>query len=265
MKPDSFRIVQISDTHIFSEKDKSLLGVKTDESFNSVLKMLREDKSPPDIIIHSGDLSQDGTESSYVRVAEALKEFKVPVYCVPGNHDSSKMMARIYPLHTISSHKHIVLKDWHIILLDSHVNNAVEGNLGQSQLDYMRYCLEAYPQHQAIIVFHHHPILVGSAWLDNLNIQNADEFWDVISNYPTVNTILFGHVHQQIEGEKNGVRYFSTPSTCIQFKTKSDAFMLEKLSPGYRWIELDANGKLNTGVYRVINYVGTFEENAKGY
>ncbi|HSW69876.1 MAG TPA: 3',5'-cyclic-AMP phosphodiesterase [Gammaproteobacteria bacterium] len=259
-----FRIIQISDTHLFGKLEQALLGVKTNESFDATLELLRSDQNP-DLIILSGDLSQDGSSESYIRIAEKLKEFAVPVYYVAGNHDNPENYTKIYPLENVTHHRHIVLKDWHIILLNSQKIGAVEGYLERTQLSFMEHCLQMYPEHHAIVVFHHHPVPVQSAWLDKLGLTNANELWSALSHFPSVNTILFGHIHQEHEGKKNGIQYFSAPSTCIQFKRKSDDFALEKLAPGYRWIDLFSDGSLKTGVRRAPEYVGEFEAHAKGY
>ncbi|MBX3708155.1 MAG: 3',5'-cyclic-AMP phosphodiesterase [Gammaproteobacteria bacterium] len=259
------RIIQISDTHLFSDKDKALLGVQTQKSFKAVLDLLRQRAEPVDFIIHSGDLSQDYSESAYIRIAEMFEEFNVPVYCVPGNHDDPKIMSAVYPRGLVSGDRHIVKKNWQIILLDSHKSGAVEGYLSHLQLSYLQHCLHTYPKHHAIILFHHHPLPVGSHWLDNLGLTNADDFWQIISKFSNVNTVLFGHVHQEFEKIVNGVKCYSTPSTCIQFMRQQDHFGLENLPPGYRWINLYDDGRLETAVVRAATYIGTFEENAAGY
>ena len=56
---------------------------------------------------------------------------------------------------------------------------------------------------------------------------------------------------------------FSPPSTCIQFKRNSDEFALDFLPPGYRWINLYPDGRLETAVERYSAYVGVFDKNAK--
>ena len=105
------RIIQISDTHVFGGKNKELLGVKTQESFDAVVDLLQQEKM--DLIILSGDLSQDGSIDSYRYVASRMKAFNVPVYFVPGNHDDVKVMASVYPLNNISNHKHVDGADKH--------------------------------------------------------------------------------------------------------------------------------------------------------
>ena len=40
----------------------------------------------------------------------------------------------------------------------------------------------------------------------------------------------------------------STPSTCLQFLPNSDSFAVDSRPPGYRWVDLMANGRIDTEV-----------------
>ncbi len=265
MKDGTVRVVQISDAHHFSDINGSLLGVNTHASFSALIDVLKKDPIQPNLLLLSGDLSQDASERSYIHIADAMKDFPIPTYWVPGNHDDPQVMARVYPRATISNLKHIVLEHWQIILLDSHKNKSVEGFLDATQLTFLEDCLKQHPEQHAIVVFHHHPVKVGCEWLDNIGLTNADQLWPILKRYKQVKTVLFGHVHQQIEGEKEGIHYYSVPSTCIQFKGKSDSFALEKIPPAYRWLDLYPHGELKTAVCRAADYIGEFDEQAKGY
>jgi Icc protein len=259
------RIVQISDLHLYADKEKTLLGVNTHQSLTAALDLLKADAKQPDIILLSGDLSQDHSEIAYQHVIEAFKTFSAPIYYVPGNHDDKQKMPTLLSAKMFSDLKHIIVDQWQLILLDSQKPHAVEGFLSQTQLDFLEDCLQAYPTHRAIVVFHHQPVPVGATWLDKLGLENADELWSVLSRYPNSHTILFGHVHQEHQSKKNGIHCFSTPSTCIQFKRNSVDFALEELPPAYRWIDLYSNGDLKTAVCRAARYVGVFDKEAKGY
>jgi len=263
MNDQPVRIIQLSDTHLLEDTQGSLLGVKTEESFQAVLQALKKESC--DLLLHSGDLSQDGSAATYIRLAKALSALQVPIYSVPGNHDNAKEMARVFPCENMSNHRHVVLKDWHLILLNSQVPSAVEGYLDRSQLHYLEHCLQIYPEHQALILFHHHPFALNTSWLDPLGLKNADELWKLVANYPKVKVILFGHVHMETERKLNGIVCYSTPSTCIQFKQNQSVFGLEKLPPGYRVIELFPDGQIKTEVKRIDHYVGHFDEKAQGY
>jgi Icc protein len=152
-----------------------------------------------------------------------------------------------------------------LILLNSQKPHAVEGYLARTELDFLEDCLKKYPEHHAIVVFHHQPIPVGASWLDKLGLQNADELWTILAQHPNSHTIIFGHIHQEFQAERNGIHCYGTPSTCIQFKRNSADFALEKLAPAYRWVDLYPDGTLKTGICRTAHYVGVFDSEAKGY
>jgi 3',5'-cyclic-AMP phosphodiesterase len=60
MATTPLRVIQISDTHLYADANKAILGVKSYESFHAVLDLLRRESEQCDLILHSGDLSQDG-------------------------------------------------------------------------------------------------------------------------------------------------------------------------------------------------------------
>jgi len=101
-------------------------------------------------------------------------------------------------------------------------------------------------------VLHHHPIDSGSRWLDTVGLVNASAFLDITDRHLGVRGILWGHVHQSHDSLRSNahgvVRLMATPSTCVQFLPKSDDFMLDTLPPGFRTLELHADGRIDSQV-----------------
>ena len=60
--------------------------------------------------------------------------------------------------------------------------------------------------------------------------------------------ILWGHVHQAFDEERDGLRLMGTPSTCFQFSPGLAGFAIDKRPPGYRWLELHADGQIDTRI-----------------
>lgn len=259
------RIIHISDTHLLQNSNGELLGVKTSESFQAVVELVKEREKKIDLILLSGDLSQDGSEKSYQNLASMLKIFQVPIYYAPGNHDNLKQMEHVFPLENISNQHHILIQNWQIIMLNSHKNRCVEGHLDESQFQLLEKAFIDYPDYHTLIMLHHHPVKVGSKWLDQLNLENSDAFWNVLNKYQAKKIVLFGHVHQAHHEIKNGVPCYSAPSTCVQFKPKQNDFAIEKMPQGYRWVELYQDGHIKTEVVRLLNYIGDFNSECKGY
>lgn len=260
------KIVQISDTHLYSDPQKDLLGVNTDVSFHKVLSLVKKNElNNLNMILLTGDIAQDFSDNAYIRVAEALSTLQLPIYTIPGNHDDIAIMKRIYPHKTVSYQNQVLLKHWNLIFLNSHLSGTPAGYLEKNELDMMESSLEKNKNKHTMIVLHHQPISVGSKWLDNLGLRNADEFWKIVDCYPQIKLILYGHIHQQHETTRKGIPCLGTPSTCIQFMGKVDDFKLEDIPPGYRWLELYADGKFNSGIKRVPEYVGYYDADATGY
>lgn len=63
--------------------------------------------------------------------------------------------------------------------------------------------------------------------------------------------VLCGHVHQETDLLHEGVRFISSPSTCIQFEPLSRDFGLDSKGPGWRYLQLYADGRIETQVHRL--------------
>ena len=69
------KFIQISDSHVFDDADKQLIGVNTDASLRAIVALAAKENNVTGILA-TGDLSQDGTLESYQRFAETLSDPK---------------------------------------------------------------------------------------------------------------------------------------------------------------------------------------------
>ena len=79
-----FRLAQITDTHVEGEEG----GRSSGEMLARDLRQL-VDRDRPDLIIHSGDLSNRGTQEELHWCARAFEAVVPPVFALFGNHDGS--------------------------------------------------------------------------------------------------------------------------------------------------------------------------------
>lgn len=245
------RLIQITDCHLGPRSDPELLGLNTEQSLDDVLRLVAHEQSEVDALVCTGDIASDAHPDCYGRFVEILREhFSVPLGWLPGNHDSASLMAQIEDFEHPES-RLMALDDWLVILLDSAVPGQVHGHLAESELDFLQQTLSSNTHRPTLVMLHHQPVPVGSDWIDQYILNNADDFFRVIDAHDQVKGISWGHVHQFYQGERNGVQLFATPATCIQFKPGSENFALDHAMPGYRWFELGADGRLETGVSRV--------------
>lgn len=257
-------VAQITDIHLFADTNSELLGLPSAKSFQAVLERLQQLSPQPDLLLLTGDLSQDGTAESYQHIADLLSPLMIPTYWLPGNHDQPLVMQQVLNQASISSQKSFKVGGWQFILLNSHVTECVHGRLDTETLSWLNLQLQYNCELPTLIAFHHPPFLVHSDWLDSSGLQNPEELFAVLDCHPQVKLAIFGHIHQEFDRWRGGVRYLSSPSTSIQFEPESAQFALDQIEPGFRLLMLHVDGSFETRVERVAH---THQLNlaAKGY
>lgn len=265
VNPDaSALLVQLSDSHLFAKADGTLLGMNTRESLQRVIELVRAQQPQIDVLLATGDLSQDGTLESYQQFRDMTAPIGVPTRWIPGNHDEPQIMADA-AVHSDLLEPVVDIGNWRITLLDSAVPGSVPGYLQDQQLQVLARALSEAPTRHHLVCFHHHPVSIGCAWMEPIGLRNPEALFAVLDRFPQVRAVLWGHVHQEIDRERNGVRLLASPSTCIQFAPGSEDFKVSEQAPGYRWLRLHADGRLETGVERVQDFEFTVDYGSNGY
>ena len=263
-KQIALQVIQVTDPHLRREVEGTLLGMNTRQSLGAVLELIQRDGLEPDLIVATGDISQDGSEESYQAFRDEMAIFPCPVYWSMGNHDETRAMVQV-AAGTEALDQVVVRNGWKLILLDSSVPHKVFGRLGRDELRLLEQELAADPDLHVLISLHHHPVDVESAWLDSIGLRNRDEFFEIVDRFPNVRAILWGHVHQEVDTWRGEIRLLGSPSTCVQFKPRSVEFSVDEAAPGYRWLNLMEDGSVETGVARCEHIEFVVDLQSKGY
>ncbi len=179
----------------------------------------------------------------------AIQPYDVPVYCVPGNHDTPELLQRAVPDCPVDSIHVIQRGRFSLVLLNTWVENRHHGRISQRCLRQLEKHLQDCRDQVNIIVLHHPPVRVNSEWLDEIGLQNRSEFLQVLDVCPGNALVLFGHVHQEVDQQSRKLRLLSTPSTCYQFKPNTRVHRADTLPPAYRFVELDTSHRMDTKVH----------------
>ncbi|HYQ72745.1 MAG TPA: 3',5'-cyclic-AMP phosphodiesterase [Gammaproteobacteria bacterium] len=259
------KVLQVTDTHLFADSQGSLLGLNTEQSLQAVISRIRASRYAADLILATGDLVHDGTPAAYQRIFSHLGSFDRPVYCLPGNHDEARTLQNTLREGHIKYIEHACHGNWHFIFLDSTIAHSEGAHLTRTMLDALESHLQEAPDAHTLICLHHQPVPMGSHWLDTMAVDNPDAFFNITDRHQQVRGILWGHVHQQYDGMRNDVRLMSTPSTCIQFLPRSKDFALDPAPPGYRWLDLHPDGRIETAIVRIEAATGKVDMASNGY
>lgn len=260
------RVVQLSDCHLFEDEKGRLLGLETQFSLDKVLELIQEEQPRIDLILATGDLSQDASQASYERLRESLSVLRAPTYWLEGNHDKpAPMLAALQAKREHVSPCVTEFGAWTFVLLDSTIPGEVPGELYEADLAFLDRALGNARTEHVMVCLHHHPVPMGCAWLDEQVVASADRFFAILDRHPKVRAVIWGHVHQEYSGERRGVKLYAAPSTCVQFKPGSEHFAVDSAAPGYRWFNLYADGTIETAVSRVEEVEFEVDFSVKGY
>ncbi len=244
----SIKIIQITDTHIFDDGADSFNEFDTSASLQQIIEKIRINESDADLVLLTGDLVHEATKSAYQKLADYLSSLTTPVFCLPGNHDDPGLMNEVMEANGINACKTIRLGQWLIVLLNTCLKGEHSGKLTTSELEFLRETLKSNLDQHCLIALHHHPVSVNSSWMDSMILENAKEFLSIIDDFDQVRGIIWGHIHQEFELIRNKVTLIGSPSTCLQFKPRSDVFAVDDKPPAYRKLELKTDGILKSKV-----------------
>lgn len=235
-------LIQITDTHLGDQSDFRLWGQLTQGSCERVLADVRARFPSIDLVLHTGDVTHDAGQSAKVRMDGMLGRLGAPIGYTPGNHDAQDVLSGAPRLFD--------LPGWRVLLLNSRKPGAVAGQVDDATLAWLDGALQQSTS-AVLIGLHHPPMPTGTAWLDGIGLENADAFWAVIRKHARVRAIIHGHAHMEQTTLHEGVLVLGTPSTNGQFRPQAVRFALDDQPPGYRWLRLYRDGRLETGVIRV--------------
>ncbi|MCV0428627.1 MAG: phosphodiesterase, partial [Roseibium sp.] len=173
----------------------------------------------PDALVITGDLTDRSDPREYAVARELLSRLEMPVYLLPGNHDSSEGMRREmsdFPgINETRNGKICYAADVgsvRLIALDTHIPGSPQGELGPEQLAWLQSTLSETIK-PTIIALHHPPALSGIVHMDNMGLLDADALADVVAPHHHVERLICGHLHRPIIASFAGKVMTLAPST----------------------------------------------------
>lgn len=245
-------ILQLTDTHLFADPEGSLYNVNTRQSLVNVIQHIQETINHVDAILMTGDLVHDESSDGYSVLRSLIEALGYPAYYLPGNHDDPALMSKLLDNSVNGDIVSFTEGSWSIVLMDSSVPGKVEGELSTKTLERLESYLSKNGDRNILIALHHHIVDVKSAWLDALNLRNHEQLTAVLNRFPNVKVVINGHVHQEIDEQRQDIRYLGTPATCFQFVTHSENGGADDRPPAYRHIVLNDDGSIETTVHYVL-------------
>jgi len=214
-------IAQISDTHV---KDASIRLFGTVDAYGAMARAVDRIGAmdpAPDVVIHSGDIANDGEVADYAAAAALLARLPMPVHVTLGNHDlraAARTALGHLPGLPAGGRFAYAVEDHavRIVALDSLVEGAAHGELGQAQLRWLDETLAARAGAPTLVMLHHPPFATGVRHMDRIGLADAGALAEVIARHRQVGRVLAGHVHGAFTTAFAGTIAMTAPGTAHQ-------------------------------------------------
>lgn len=216
-------IAQISDSHIALDTPDAARRV-TD--FENVIADINTLDPAPDLIIHSGDIVQNGRLDEYAEASRILAGARAPVFLMVGNKDDRGRLRR-----TFSDHPYLQSRGEFIAYsIDDHpvriiVTDTLNpgSNKGEFCADRIAGLAVMFAQDagRPVAVFSHHPPFLVQEGPDALHFETQDSlqrFRETLLSCRSLTGVFCGHVHRGVAGTVGAVPVLVMPSIATSLR-----------------------------------------------
>lgn len=147
----------------------------------------------PDVVVNTGDLTNEGYRQEYKNVVAYLERIKRPVATIPGNHDARNVgylhfEELVGPRFWVRD-----VGEVRIVGADSSEPDLNEGQVGREHYDWIR---EQFNQWSGLKVFalHHHLLPIPGTGRERSTVTDAGDLLEVLVE-AGVHVVLSGHKH----------------------------------------------------------------------
>ena len=217
-------IAQISDTHIAAPGQKTYGIAPMAENLVRCVESINNLSMMPDVVLFSGDVTNDSTSAEAERAASILAALECPYYLVPGNHDDRDVLWDVFggkacPSRSGGFINYVVEGEaLRIIALDSVSQGESGGMICDGRAAWLRDCLAQGAGQPTVIFMHHPPLKCGVPETDLDGFAGADILGEVVAQHPNIERILCGHIHLLTHARWNGTVVTTAPSMGMQLE-----------------------------------------------
>ncbi len=211
-----FLLAQLSDLHIVGRGRTVWEGFDTAVSTRAAVETLVALDPAPDLVLISGDLTDDGATESYAHLVSLLEPLADRLVVIPGNHDRVENLRAALPASwfpATARNDYVVEGVPRLVCLDSSRPPSDAGTLDATQLEWLDAKL-AESEAPTIVALHHPPFATGLAFMDAIALDSAaaSALAAIIQSHAHVERAVCGHAHRLVVRRWAGTTFVLAPS-----------------------------------------------------
>ena len=255
-------IAHISDLHVMVPGELAYGIVDTGPMVRRAITHLTT--LNPDLIVISGDLVHNVKREEYQQLKAMLSPLTMPVYLMPGNHDSRDLIREVFSHHTYLPSTGCLQytvegQPLRFIMLDTNVPGEGRGELDAERLSWLDQQLSQKPNQPTILFMHHPPFTTGIELMDGYGLRGLSDLEAIVKKYSCIERIGCGHIHRPIQKLWAGTLAYTVPSPVHQVSldlaatAKAATFTMEP--PAYQlhlW-------NYSTGLVSHLQYINDYD------
>lgn len=258
-------LAHISDLHVMVPGELAYGIVDTGPMVERAIAHLTQ--TNPDLVIITGDLVHQVKLAEYQRLKKMLAPLKMPVYIIPGNHDSRELIRQVFTDHTYlptAGYLQYTVEDYplRLIMLDTNVPGQGHGEIDTARLTWLDQQLAQQPNRPTLLFMHHPPFTTGIDLMDGYGLHGLTDLEAIVKKYSCIKCIGCGHIHRPIQALWAGTLAYTVPSPVHQVSldlvgdAKSATFVMEP--PAYQLHLWDETSGLVSHLQFINQYDGPY-------
>ena len=245
-------VAQISDTHLIAPGSPGKFCDEKLTALEKCIECINELDTLPDVVIHTGDLSDNGSSEEPLLAKKYLDKLTVPYYVTPGNKDCADNLIEVFTeqLSDVAMGGPVTyLVDDLPIKIASLDTTTSEDNRGL--LDFKKIAaidrVLSNNQDDPVIIFSHHPPFNlssdNSPRFEFVNKNSIKLFNELVDRHSQIVALFCGHFHRPIRKPMGLFDANVAPPVCnlIDFSSIKNApnhignFQLHKFGKGHNF------------------------------
>lgn len=239
------KIIWMSDPHF--QNEGTIDGLDPRARLAAAIDHMNAHHADAGFAVLSGDLVGDDVATDYRVMAPYLAASRVPIYPMMGNNDERAAFRGhlLVPDHCMEHFIQYTVEtpESVFICLDTHKIGSHAGQLCAQRLAWLDEQLTIHKDKPVYIFMHHPPLSLGLPMQDQIMLEDADVFLDLLEAHGNVRHLFMGHVHRPTCGTVRGIPFATLGALSFQAPAPRpewtwDSFAAAAEPPQYGVIEI---------------------------